>query len=272
MSTVAKLRNTTVVLPEASWAKTTWSRQNNQNRDIAAALDCIVLPSHVRRCTTWRPREDGKPSPDETGQPVTPVAFLTGKKAFFRRGVVLPHPVPGFPQWAIPELAQRAFQLLDPHVANLTLVKYLQVMRSVSDEMRASSRCVPSAALDSMPHQALALAKPRLALKPKSGPVRVCLHLRRRDAWSAAREANDTSASRSTAFVKTLTDTSRERFTNRTSRAVLRIIELLDEAHQADGREEAPPASWLIVSDDVSATSRYSARMTPKTREQSTPR
>ena len=153
--TLAKLRGTSALLLQSAWGRGVYSQQASQSEDVQAALDCFLLPRHVLR--------------NASGVEVEAVYFFAAKRAFFKRGVVHHHPVPGFPQvhwtsrtlcslllapcsllpfaltrptvelsrgqWAVPELAAGAFAKVDPHLANLSIAQYIQVMRVVASEV-----------------------------------------------------------------------------------------------------------------------------------------
>lgn len=121
--------NETVLLTRAAWSRSnrTHSREANQERDIALALECLVLPSHVRR----QPLHDSENKAASTGA----LRQLNFVHTVFAPKVVLPRPTPGFPQWALPELAARAFEKwgLAP---NLTVPAYVTALRAVASEVR----------------------------------------------------------------------------------------------------------------------------------------
>ena len=292
--TLAKHRNATATLPNASWSPIAHSHQANQNRDMSSALACFVLPPHVRRVE--RIAKSGVW--DDTGTAIEPISL----HRFFRPGLVLPHPVPGFPQWALPELASRAFQIVDPRAKGMTLENYLDTMRSVSAEIGVQPACVPPGAHERFPILQSPEVQPPQPQQPppqwpigitrrQRHPVRLCLHLRRGDSWTASKPAGSEKG-RTTRYVKSLSDHAREKFTNRTRGAILQIIEALDayaelntqqlqqlphhhqphnqphlqQSHHLHLTSSSHPASWLIVSDDVEQADYYRRLITTTSR------
>ena len=257
---MARLRAASVVLPDTSWAKIAHSHQANQNRDMSAALDCLMLPSYVRRTRSWHPH-GSLPTRDDTGRLLEPIFYsqASSKRAFFKRGVVLPHPVPGFPQWAIPELAAGSFRKLIPQLSNLTLSTYLDTLRGVARELRVRPTCVPSDAASRFPETHAGERRQDTPEILRTRVIRLCLHLRRRDAWSAIKPAND--SGRTTRYVRSISEELRESFSNRTKVALAHIIRSIDEdalvSTSREGTRAGPAARWLIVSDDVEAAAEY---------------
>ena len=301
----ARLRHTTAVILNGTWMPRTHSHQASQSRDIQLALACLVLPPHVHHAVeegwrpAWTPAQHGSaasdasqatpsgPSPgatmaapsqqQSTGLPSSPppspellyepLYLQAAKSSYFKAGVVLPHPTPGFPQWAIPELAAAAFRKVtahslalrgrplhrwEPELANLSLARYTQALRTVASQVGIRAECVPPGAAERFPPD----ATPRSARRG----LRLALHLRRGDSWSREAADNTTSTVRSTLkFVKGLSDQSRNKLTNHTRRVVESVVRHLDDWWMAQRHTNQLAEGLSTASAALSSASSASA-------------
>ena len=123
---VARLNQRQAVLNRKAWSNHTHSGEAAQARDVINALECLILPPHVLR---------------DQDVPSKPIYI----RKVFAPGVpgLLPHPSPGFPQWALPELAVNGFRFSQLTPPNTSLLQYLVTMRSVMSELDVKPSCVP---------------------------------------------------------------------------------------------------------------------------------
>ena len=114
------------MLNRKAWSNYTHSGEAAQARDVINALECLILPPHVLR---------------DQDVPSKPIYI----RKVFAPGVpgLLPHPSPGFPQWALPELAVNGFRFSQLTPPNTSLLQYLVTMRSVMSEFDVKPSCVP---------------------------------------------------------------------------------------------------------------------------------
>jgi hypothetical protein len=248
--TVARFRgNETVLLSKDRWlgraGNHTRSREANQESDIAIALDCISLPTQVLRHR-----------PPHGHHHVTARLTELDHRRVFGPHVVLPRPTPGFPQWALPELASRAFSITG-YAPNLTTTAYVAALRAVSAEITVRPSCVPPRTVASstwmMPQGDSTTAAAAVTSASwdtgstgehepakRVSQLRVCLHLRRGDAWR--------DAAHSASYVHSINDGMRSAFTKATVAKVVEIVRLLDVL--AANGSTSSAASWLIMSDN----------------------
>ena len=258
--TLAELRKSQALLPPTQWNHSTHGWQARQSEDLRSALSCLLLPAHVRVSSSVDAHAES-------------IAYLSGPRAYFGRGVVTPYGAPGFPQWAIPELAATAFARMDPSLRNLTVPDYLSAMRDVGRRVGIRRRCVPAGATahgfavhptepdaeeeeeeeEGQEEEEEATGSLPSQLRPR---IRVALHLRRGDTWGIeAREHATAAASRSTKFLRGINGSRRAHLTTATGRSLAVIIEALD-SHKSK-QPGMQPASWLVLSDDPAEAAAY---------------
>lgn len=154
-----------VLLTSDQWYNMTISKVAGQRYDVQNALDCLLLPPHVLRSREQIP-------PDAKMDSFTLRVLFGPRKA-------LPQWTPGFPQWAIPNLAQAAFNLEPLLLHNVSLDRYLRQYRETASSIAVAPRCTPpdAASLEGVD------ALKQDSIRAQRRGLFIAVHLRRTDAW-----------------------------------------------------------------------------------------
>ena len=255
---LATLRKENLVFFKDSWSNTTHAGhtdgQQNQNKDVALALRCIVWPQHVLQVDpgegSWKmlrrliSNETKQLAMEEVRllmaskgwneEPLQPLMLQTLDYANHTRTSAQHRWHPGLVMVALPERAYSAFKngrLLPAHPPP-SFETYLAAYHESSTNVRIHSACD-----NEFPEVRTAASSSASSEGNGTGGVDLLLyaHLRRGDTWMSARYATR----------YTLNARSRDAFHSRTRLAIEELVRLID----ARGLS----AKWVIISDNSTA-------------------
>ena len=263
--TLAHLRNEHVLLTTRLWANTTVSREKQQIADIQQALGCLLLPSLVAR-------------DDALGFKSWRKVVKLNLRNLFSSHKTLPRATPGFPQWAIPILALKAFKVASLLPSNISQANFIAAYREVSALISVAPHCEPRLSqidavalgithiqqrpggedtMSASSSKALtaALAEPA---PPDNRQLLICIHIRRRDAW-------DFRIVHGKGRFPIYSAEAREKHTRVFKASLLRIAKLLLAATAVNTSittgalvlGDKPPTgrvTWLILSDSANSS------------------